>query len=257
MTPAETDWEAIELAHRAGVLSVREIAKQHGITHGAVQKRAKAVGWSRDLSAKVRKAVATQLVATEVATVSPATERVAVEAGAATLVSLVREHRRDIAGQRGLAETLKGQLEEAIGCNRPVADDDCPRKQTFADLCIRPSSDERRRDDTQMISPPPTVRRLASARRHSSMSRAFVGYANDGDRVAADVELTLRRRDDVGVYIHDVRSGSCAWQRRSSVRDRLPTGRRWPYRAQRRATPTGTSCPTLWSAAVGEYAGGT
>lgn len=115
MTAVAADWEAIELAYRAGALSVREIAKQHGVTHGAVQKRAKRDGWTRDLSAKVRKAVATQLVATPVATVSPATERQAVEAAAATVVQLVREHRRDIQGQRSLAELLKAQLEEAIG----------------------------------------------------------------------------------------------------------------------------------------------
>lgn len=35
-------------------------------------------------------------------------------------VSLVREHRQDIAGQRSLAETLKGLLEEAIGSREPI-----------------------------------------------------------------------------------------------------------------------------------------
>jgi hypothetical protein len=109
------DWEAVELAYRAGVLSVREIAKQHGITHGAVRKRALRDKWGRDLSAKVRKAVSTQLVSTEVSTIGPATERAAIDAAAATVVALVREHRRDISGQRSLAETLKAQLEEAIG----------------------------------------------------------------------------------------------------------------------------------------------
>lgn len=67
------------------------------------------------LSAKVRQAVATELVASEVATVSPATECAAVEAAASLVVSLVREHRRDIAGQRSLASVLKAQLGGAIG----------------------------------------------------------------------------------------------------------------------------------------------
>jgi len=31
-------WEAIESAYRAGLLSIREIASQHGITHGDVYK---------------------------------------------------------------------------------------------------------------------------------------------------------------------------------------------------------------------------
>ncbi|CZW65294.1 Uncharacterised protein [Enterobacter hormaechei] len=35
------DWEAIETAYRAGVMSLREIASQHGISEGAIRKRAK------------------------------------------------------------------------------------------------------------------------------------------------------------------------------------------------------------------------
>lgn len=48
------DWEAIESAYRAGLLSIREIASQHGITHGAINKRAKRDGWERDLSSKIK-----------------------------------------------------------------------------------------------------------------------------------------------------------------------------------------------------------
>lgn len=48
------DWEAIELDYRAGIKTLRQIAGEHGITHGAVNKRAKANGWERDLSAKIQ-----------------------------------------------------------------------------------------------------------------------------------------------------------------------------------------------------------
>ena len=51
---SKPDWEAIESAYRAGVQSVREIAAQHGITHGAINKRAKRDGWERDLKAKIK-----------------------------------------------------------------------------------------------------------------------------------------------------------------------------------------------------------
>jgi len=47
------DWDAIERDYRAGILTLREIAAQHDITHGAVNKRAKKYEWSRDLSAKI------------------------------------------------------------------------------------------------------------------------------------------------------------------------------------------------------------
>ncbi len=139
MTKAATDWEAIELAYRAGVLSIREIAKQHGVTHGAVRKRAQVREWTRDLSAKVRKAVSTQLVSAEVSTVAPATERAAVEAAAATVVTLVREHRRDIAGQRSLAEVLKAQLEEAIG-SRELLEELIVEETAVTCFCLRNGS---------------------------------------------------------------------------------------------------------------------
>lgn len=48
------DWEAIERDYRMGVRAVTAIAQEHGITEGAVRKRAKRDGWVRDLNAKVR-----------------------------------------------------------------------------------------------------------------------------------------------------------------------------------------------------------
>lgn len=48
------DWEAIESAYRAGLMSLREIASQHSISEGAIRKRAKRDDWSRDLSAKIK-----------------------------------------------------------------------------------------------------------------------------------------------------------------------------------------------------------
>ncbi len=54
MTTKQPDWEAIERAYRAGLLSIREIASTQGITHGAINKRAKRDGWERDLRAKLQ-----------------------------------------------------------------------------------------------------------------------------------------------------------------------------------------------------------
>ena len=46
------DWERIELDYRAGIKTLRQIAEEHGITHGAVNKRAARDGWQRDLSVR-------------------------------------------------------------------------------------------------------------------------------------------------------------------------------------------------------------
>lgn len=49
------DWEAIESAYRAGVLSLRDIGEKYGITEGAIRKRAKKLGWVRSGGTQVRK----------------------------------------------------------------------------------------------------------------------------------------------------------------------------------------------------------
>lgn len=47
------DWERIEIQYSAGTMSTREIATEHGISHTAINKRAKAEKWTRRLAAKV------------------------------------------------------------------------------------------------------------------------------------------------------------------------------------------------------------
>ncbi|HDT1533816.1 TPA: hypothetical protein QHT16_003852 [Klebsiella pneumoniae subsp. pneumoniae] len=52
---ATPDWEAIESAYRAGVLSLRDIGDKYGVTEGAIRKRAKKFDWIRKASTQVRK----------------------------------------------------------------------------------------------------------------------------------------------------------------------------------------------------------
>lgn len=52
---AKPDWEAIESAYRAGVLSLRDIGDKYGVTEGAIRKRAKKFDWVRKASTQVRK----------------------------------------------------------------------------------------------------------------------------------------------------------------------------------------------------------
>ena len=107
------DWESIETLYRAGALSIREIAKTHGLSDGAVRKRAKRDGWDRDLTAKVNAKVRSELVRTEVRTQDAVSERTMVEAGAAQIIALVRDHRAEISRNRAMITTLMGQLEGA------------------------------------------------------------------------------------------------------------------------------------------------
>ncbi|MFC3816557.1 hypothetical protein [Lysobacter sp. GCM10012299] len=117
--PAAPDWERIEELYRAGVLSVREIAADQGVSHTAIQKRAKSHAWERDLGAKIkakadslvaRREVATQ-VATETATSKVATERVIVEANAEVIAGIRLAHRSDLRRARTLTMGLLAELE--------------------------------------------------------------------------------------------------------------------------------------------------
>jgi prophage maintenance system killer protein len=108
-----TDWEPIERDYRAGILSIREIAKIHAITDTAIRKKAKAEGWQRDLTERVKEKVRTELVRSEVRTANPQTEREIVDVAAATVVQVVREHRSRISQGAAIVALLLRQLNEA------------------------------------------------------------------------------------------------------------------------------------------------
>lgn len=108
------DWEAIESAYRAGLMSIREIASQHGITHGAINKRAKRDGWERDLKAKIKaKAdalVSKREVSTQVSTEKALSERILIEANAEVIANVRMEHRGDIRRAREITNALFDEL---------------------------------------------------------------------------------------------------------------------------------------------------
>lgn len=110
MASKQIDWEAIEREYRAGQLSVREIARQHGASHTAINKRAKADGWTKNLATKVREEVSNRLVSSEVAT---GNAKEAVEAAALRGVEVVRQHRTVIGRGRDLTLRLLDELDTA------------------------------------------------------------------------------------------------------------------------------------------------
>lgn len=137
---ATPDWEAIETAYRAGVMSLREIASQHGISEGAIRKRAKRDDWSRDLNAKVKERaddlVRKAEVRKQVRSEAILSERVLIEATAEVIATVRMEHRGDIRRARTLANALFDELE--VEC----ADVESLRK--LGDLMLSP--DENGRD---------------------------------------------------------------------------------------------------------------
>jgi hypothetical protein len=111
------DWDLIEVDYRAGIKTLRQIADEHGITHGAVNKRAKTRGWTRDLTAKIQAAaeakVSKAAVSSEVSAQRLATENQVVEANADVQFRIRMEHRQDIGRTRLLFRTMLEELEVA------------------------------------------------------------------------------------------------------------------------------------------------
>lgn len=104
------DWEGIEREYRGGQLSVAEIGRQFGVSHTAIQKKAKKNKWNRDLSEKVRSEIAARLVAEglqqprEVATVDDMATRG---------LNLILGHQSHIGRNIGAVSKLIEELHEA------------------------------------------------------------------------------------------------------------------------------------------------
>jgi hypothetical protein len=114
------DWERIEADYRAGILSLREIAAAHpGSNHVAITRKAKAEGWTRDLSAKIKakadELVTKRTVTADVTAKSPVSEREIIDSGAETIARVRLAHRTDIARSRKLAMSLLTELEVTSG----------------------------------------------------------------------------------------------------------------------------------------------
>jgi hypothetical protein len=116
VTEAKTpDWAIIEADYRAGIKVLRTIAAEHGLSEGAIRKRAKKEDWARDLSAKIREQadalVRKEAVRSEVRKTEGVPERVVVEANAAMQYQIRMEHRADISRSRKLFQGLLGEME--------------------------------------------------------------------------------------------------------------------------------------------------
>lgn len=118
-----TDWERVEAQYRAGLLTLREIATEHGISHGRIAQKAKELGWVRDLSAKI-KAKADELTRqalTGALTTDPAgkaaLERETVAAAAQAIAEVKLAHHAAI--RAGREQVVKLWAETGVLTDRP------------------------------------------------------------------------------------------------------------------------------------------
>lgn len=110
------DWERIELEYRTGVKSVRELAAAYGVSHTAINKRAKTQKWERDLSAKIKAKAEAKVskaqVSREVSVETQVRESEIVEANAQAIADVRLAHRADIRRGRSLVLKLLAELEQ-------------------------------------------------------------------------------------------------------------------------------------------------
>ena len=115
MTTKQPDWEAIERAYRAGLLSVRAIGESHGVNHATILKRAKKEDWKRDLTDQVR-AATKRKVTTAVTTKSNqskvVTDAEIIEEASDQAAAVILAHRSGLAQWRGIADKLSCVLSD-------------------------------------------------------------------------------------------------------------------------------------------------
>ena len=105
------DWEAIEKEYRAGQLSNVQIAKGHDVSEGAIRKKAKQLGWTKDLSGKVREKVREKLVRSEVRGHNTNDNEI-IEKASDRGKEVILLHRKDITSLRELEEQLISELKD-------------------------------------------------------------------------------------------------------------------------------------------------
>jgi len=57
------DWEAVERDYRTGKFTLRELEAKHGPNNGTISRKAEKNGWTQDLSAAIKQATNTKLIA--------------------------------------------------------------------------------------------------------------------------------------------------------------------------------------------------
>ena len=112
----QVDWEGVERDYSSGLLSLRELADKYGVAHQVIARKAKKEDWSRDLSAKIAKAVDKKLgdkqVGDTLGDSKKATEKEIIEVNAQALVIVKLSHRKSIKRVNDLVDTLFEEIEE-------------------------------------------------------------------------------------------------------------------------------------------------
>lgn len=112
------DWESVEREYRAGIRSLADIGAQFGVSAPGILKKAKAKGWERDLSAKIRaKAEAkvnAALVNESVNAEAAINEKQIIETNSEMMAGVIRGHHKLLARLCVVIDALFERLESEL-----------------------------------------------------------------------------------------------------------------------------------------------
>ncbi len=112
---AEINWKAIGLEYRTGMRTLRAIGETHGVSHTAINKKAKKEGWVRDLQKKIKaraqELVTKAMVSSEVSKDGLVTERREVEAAGTVLANVLLRQQTNATRSMALAMSMLAELE--------------------------------------------------------------------------------------------------------------------------------------------------
>ena len=110
------DWSAIEVEFKAGIKSTREIGRIFDIAEAAIRHRAKAEGWQKDLSERIRREVRTQITRSELRGAF-IDENEIVKAAVITRIDISDAQRIRIRRLTNIADTIITRVEQFKPCD--------------------------------------------------------------------------------------------------------------------------------------------
>ena len=110
------NWKAVELEYRAGIKSLEQIGKEHGVTKGRISQIATRDAWTRDLRNRIQAKADARVNEAAVneglnAKQDRLAEKTIVEANAELQYRIRMEHRQDIGRTRKLFAALMDEVE--------------------------------------------------------------------------------------------------------------------------------------------------
>lgn len=110
-------WDTIRKEYRTGTYSDSELARRHGCSRRAIQKRVEREGWTKDLSEAVKQSLRAKLVKEDAKVASQVAGRNAnnedesdIDRAAETRLAVVQLHRKDINSLRELEAKLIDEI---------------------------------------------------------------------------------------------------------------------------------------------------